>query len=63
VVGIFPNENAVVLVGTILLEQAGEWAFRRTRYMSLETISTLSDDPVVSLPAIGSGPEQTRRSW
>jgi len=53
VVGIFPNEDAIVrLVGAILLEQNDEWAVQRARYMTLETISTLSDDPTVSLLAI-----------
>ena len=55
VVGIFPNEDAIVrLVGAILLEQNDEWAVQRARYMTLETITTLSDDPAVSLPAIAS---------
>jgi putative transposase len=53
VVGIFPNADAIVhLVGAILLEQNDEWAVQRARYMTLETITTLSDDPAVSLPAI-----------
>ncbi|MHB8283220.1 MAG: IS256 family transposase [Caulobacteraceae bacterium] len=51
VVGIFPNEAAIVrLVGAILLEQNDEWMVQRSRYLSLETIATLSDDPIVSLP-------------
>jgi putative transposase len=55
VVGIFPNEDAIVrLVGAILLEQNDEWAVQRARYMTLETITTLSDDQAVSLPAIAS---------
>jgi transposase-like protein len=55
VVGIFPNEEAIVrLVGAILLEQNDEWAVQRARYMSLETIAPLSDDPTVSLPVIAS---------
>jgi Transposase, Mutator family len=45
VVGIFPNEAAIIrLVGAILLEQNDEWAVHRARYMTLETIAPLSDD-------------------
>jgi len=53
VVGIFPNEDAITrLIGAILLEQNDEWAVQRARYMTLETIAPLSDDPIVSLPAV-----------
>ena len=46
VVGIFPNEDAITrLVGAILLEQNDEWAVQRARYMTLETMAPLSDDP------------------
>ncbi len=53
VVGIFPNDEAIIrLVGAILLEQNDEWAVQRARYMTLETMATLSDDPIVGLPAM-----------
>src|SRR6476660_6795080 len=53
VVGIFPNEAAVIrLIGALLLEQNDEWAVQRARYMSLETITPLSDAPLVTLPTV-----------
>jgi putative transposase len=55
VVGIFPNDDAITrLIGAILLEQNDEWAVQRARYMALETIAPLSDDPSVSITAIAS---------
>ena len=51
VVGIFPNEAAIVrLVGAILLEQNDEWAVQRARYLSLESVAGLCDTSIVSLP-------------
>jgi hypothetical protein len=51
-VGIFPNEPAVTrLVGALMLEQNDEWAVSR-RYLSLQSLATLSDDPVLRLSAV-----------
>ena len=53
VIGIFPNEAAITrLIGAILLEQNDEWAVQRSRYMTLESVAQLGDDPTVSLPQL-----------
>ena len=53
VVGIFPNEAAITrLVGAILLEHNDEWAVQRSRYITLESIAPVSDDPIIGLPAV-----------
>jgi len=55
VVGIFPNEAAITrLVGAILMEQNDEWAVQRCRYMTLATISEVSEDNVPLLAAVAS---------
>jgi transposase-like protein len=52
VVGNFPNVEAIMrLIGAHLFKQNGEWTVQRGRYMSLETIAPLSDDPIVRLQA------------
>ena len=53
VVGVVPNEAAITrLIGAILLEQNDEWSVQRGRYMSLETMAPLSDNPIVMLSAV-----------
>ncbi len=53
VVGISPNEDTIIrVVGAILLEQDDKWAVQRARYVSLETIAPMSEDPLVKLPVM-----------
>lgn len=52
VIGIFPNDDAIVrLVGALMLEASDEWAVSR-RYMSLETLARIEQTGDVRLPAV-----------
>ncbi len=52
VVGIFPNQIAIVrLVGALMLEQNDEWAVTR-RYMTLDTIDEVCKDQTVDVVKI-----------
>ena len=52
VIGIFPNDDAIVrLVGALMLETNDEWTVAR-RYMSLETLARVTDNPNVRLHLI-----------
>jgi putative transposase len=51
VVGIFPNEAAIRRsAGALLLEQNDEYAIQK-RYLSLESLATLSASQPIRLPA------------
>ena len=51
-----PNDEAIVrLEGAFLLEQNDEWGLQRARYVKLETIAPMGDDPIISLPAAAPG--------
>jgi putative transposase len=52
VIGIFPNNGALVRrAGALMLETNDEWAVAR-RYMSLGTLARVTDNPNVRLPAV-----------
>lgn len=52
VVGIFPNEAAVIrLTGAMLSEQHDEWQAGR-RYFSVELLATLTPAPPESVPEL-----------
>jgi putative transposase len=53
VVGIFPNEQAIIrLVGDTLPEQDDERTVPRARSMTLETIAPFSEHRLVGLPTV-----------
>jgi transposase-like protein len=54
VVGIFPNDAAIIrLVGALMIETNDEWAIAR-RYMGLESLARITDTHNVRLPAVAS---------
>jgi putative transposase len=49
---LYDNDDSIIrLVSALMLEQTDEWAVQR-RYMTLETLAQISDDPFVSLPGV-----------
>ena len=53
VVGLVPQTNRPSSAwSTPYCSNTDEWAVQRSRYMTLESVAPLSDDPLVSLPAV-----------
>lgn len=52
VIGIFPNDEAVIrLVGALMIETNDEWAVAR-RYMALESLARIADTDPIKLPTV-----------
>jgi putative transposase len=52
VVGIFPNERAIIrLVGAMMIEQNDEWSLQR-RYTQLEGLQSLCENQSARLSAV-----------
>jgi len=63
VVGVFPNEAAILrLVGAVLMEQHNDWAAQDRRYMTLESLMPISDDPLASPGSPRAGQPRHRRN-